>query len=82
MKREKSGERAFESRSRAKETGKICGVSKTQVLRLKRKHDSHHVDETGIEREISEVSKIWEDHGSSSTTLIKQRSPDYFLAII
>ena len=57
MKREKSGERVFESRSRAKETGKICGVSKTQVLRLKSKHDSHHVDETGIEREISEVSK-------------------------
>ena len=57
MTREKSGERVFELRSRAKETGKICGVSKTQVLRLKSKHDSHHVDETGIEREISEVSK-------------------------
>ena len=62
MKREKSGERVFESRSRAKETGKICGVSKTQVLRLKSKHDSHHVDETGIEREISEkFREIWED---------------------
>ena len=57
MKREKSGERVFESRSRAKETGKICGMSKTQVIRLKSKHDSHHMDETGIEREISEVSK-------------------------
>ena len=57
MKREKSGERVFESRSRAKETGKICRVSKTQVPRLKSKHDSHHVDETGIEREISEGSK-------------------------
>ena len=57
MKREKRGERVFESRSRAKETGKICGVSKMQVLRLKSKHAPHHVDETGIEREISEVSK-------------------------
>ena len=57
MKREKRGERVFKSRGRAKETGKICGVSKRQVLRLKSKHDSDHVDETGIEREISEVSK-------------------------
>ena len=57
MKREKSSERAFESSSRAKETGKIYGVPKMQVLHLKSKHDSHHVDETGIECEISEVSK-------------------------
>ena len=57
MKREKRDERVFKSRGRAKETGKICGVSKRQVLHLKSKHDSDHVDETGIEREISEVSK-------------------------
>ena len=76
MKREKSGERVFESRSRAKETGKICGVSKTQVLRLKSKHDSHHVDETGMNARSQKFRKIWADHGSRSTTLIKQRSPD------
>ena len=57
MKREKRGERVFKSRGRAKETGKICGASKRQVLSLKSKHDSDHVDETGIEREISAVSK-------------------------
>ena len=56
-KREKGGERVFKSRGRANETGKICGVSKRQVLRLKSKHDADHVDKTGIEREISEVSK-------------------------
>ena len=32
-------------------------MSKRQVLRLRSKHDSDHVNETGIEREISEVSK-------------------------
>ena len=59
MKREKRGERVFKSSGRAKETGKICGVSKRQVLHLKSKPDSDYVDEleTGIEREISEVSK-------------------------
>ena len=57
LKREKRGKRVSESRGRAKETGKICGVSKRQVLQFKSKHDSDHVGETGIEREISEVSK-------------------------
>ena len=62
----------------AKETGKICGVSKRQVLRLKSKHDSDHVDETGIQNERSQkFRKIWEDLGSSSANLIKQHSPDY-----
>ena len=60
VKREKSGERVLSHVAELKRLAKSVECQKRQVLGLKSKHDADHVDETGIEREISEVSKNME----------------------